>query len=101
MENITNTELETEVIATDTDTDTEVIEPEINSNETVIIDKTDEELIENGQARLMTADDITDEMREAGVDETTVLITDPEVIAEAQAEFDASLAETTESDTLE
>jgi hypothetical protein len=44
--------------------------------------------------RFLSPDEITEEMREAGVDETTPIITDPEAIAKAQAEIDASLAET-------
>lgn len=73
----------------------EVTEAEtINSNETVIIDEAPvDELPEH---RFLSPDEITEEMREAGIDETTHIITDPEAIAQAEVE----LAETTESDIL-
>lgn len=72
-----NPELYPEVIATDT----EVIEPDtINSNETVIIEKTNEELAETyGDPNSMASTDESDELKEDL----------------------KSLAETTESDTLE
>lgn len=66
----------------------------VSSSEVSIIEKSDEELIENGQARHMTADEITPEMREQGLnEENTLIITDPEVIAQMEAH---RLAETTE-----
>jgi hypothetical protein len=56
-------------------TDTGLIDAEVGET-------TPEELPE----RFMTADEITEEMREAGVDENTVLITDPETIAQLESD---------------